>query len=74
MQWFFMALAAPFLWAIVNVADNYLVARFSQKDKERSSGGLVLFSSLIGLVIALIIWIFIHQILTEPDIDRSLLR
>ena len=73
MQWFFIALAAPFLWAIVNVADNYLVARFSQKDKERSSGGLVLFSSLIGLVIALIIWIFIPDVFHISLVDKLLL-
>jgi len=33
MHWFFIALAAPFLWAIVNIADNYLVARFSRKEE-----------------------------------------
>lgn len=52
MNWFFIALGAPFLWAIVNIADTYLVSRYSEKEKERSSGGLVLFSSLIGLVVA----------------------
>lgn len=44
MQWFFIALVAPFLWALVNLADKYLVTRFSHKEEERSSGGLVLFS------------------------------
>src|SRR3989344_5279277 len=56
MQWFFIALGAPFLWAIVNIADNYLVTRFSNKERERSSGGLVLFSSLIGLIISFFIF------------------
>ena len=50
MQWFFIALGAPFLWAIVNIADGYLVSKFSRKEEERSSGGLILFSSLIGIV------------------------
>jgi len=29
MQWFFIALVAPFLWALVNIADNYLVKKLS---------------------------------------------
>ena len=53
MNWFFIALGAPFLWAIVNIADQFLVAKYSVREKERSSGGLVLFSSLIGIFIAL---------------------
>ena len=73
MNWFFIALGAPFLWALVNVADNYLVARFSQKEKERSSGGLVLFSSLIGLFIAFLIWLFVSGIFNIPLLDKALL-
>ena len=48
MKWFLIALAAPFLWAFVNIADSFLIAKFSEKEKERSSGGLVLFSSLVS--------------------------
>ena len=48
---------APFLWAVVNIADNYLVSRFSRKEEERSSGGLVLFSSLIRIFISFVIFI-----------------
>jgi drug/metabolite transporter (DMT)-like permease len=73
MQWFFIALAAPFLWALVNVTDNYLVGRFSNKEKERSSGGLVLFSSLIGLIIAFVIWIFIPNVFYIPFWDKLIL-
>jgi hypothetical protein len=36
MTWFFIALVAPVVWAIVNVADKFLVSKFSQKEKERS--------------------------------------
>jgi len=46
MSWFFIALGAPFLWAIVNIADQHLVKKYSTGHK--GSGGLVLFSSLIG--------------------------
>jgi drug/metabolite transporter (DMT)-like permease len=73
MNWFFIALGAPFLWALVNIADKYLVGRFSNKEKEHSSGGLVLFSSLIGLIIAFSIWIFIPNVFQIPTIDKMLL-
>lgn len=73
MHWFFIALGAPFLWAIVNIADNYLVKNFSQKEKERSSGALVLFSSLIGLVIALIILVFEPRVFETTLLDIFLL-
>jgi drug/metabolite transporter (DMT)-like permease len=73
MNWFFIALGAPFLWAIVNIADNYLVTRFSRKEEEKSSGALVLFSSLIGLVIAFLIWIFYPAVFTTSLVDRILL-
>jgi len=73
MNWFLLAFGAPFLWAIVNIADNYLVAKYSQKEKERSSGGLVLFSSLIGIVMALIIGIFTSNIFNIILVDKLLL-
>ncbi len=73
MQWFFVALVAPFLWAIVNIADNYLVSRFSRKEEERSSGALVLFSSLIGILISFLIWAFKPDIFDVPILDKLLL-
>ena len=73
MKWFFIALLAPFLWAIVNVADNFLVANYSEKEKEHSSGGLVLFSGLIGIIIMAIIWIFTKGIFDISSFDKLLL-
>ncbi|MFA6251630.1 MAG: DMT family transporter [Candidatus Paceibacterota bacterium] len=73
MNWFFIALGAPFLWAIVNIADQYLVSKYSQKEKERSSGGLVLFSSLIGIFIAIGIGIFTSGIFDISFSDIILL-
>lgn len=73
MQWFFIALVAPFLWAFVNIADHYLISKFSQKNKERSSGGLVIFSSIIGIVIAFLILIFTNGIFAIPTLDKILL-
>lgn len=73
MNWFLIALAAPFLWAMVNIADQYLISKYSDRTKEHSSGGLVLFSSLIGLFIALFIAIFTHGIFNVPIFDIFLL-
>jgi drug/metabolite transporter (DMT)-like permease len=73
MSWFLIALGAPILWAVVNIADDYLVSKYSQKEKERSSGGLVLFSSLIGLVVAFFIFLFTNGVWTVSFIDKVLL-
>ena len=64
LNWFFIALAAPFLWALVNLADKYLVANYS--GKEKSSGSLVLFSSLIGIIASFTIGIFTRGVSPYP--------
>jgi len=71
MTWFFIALAAPFLWALVNIFDQYLVIKFSTGT--RGSGGLVLFSSLIGIAVAISIAFFVKGILLVPLTDKLLL-
>ncbi len=71
MNWFLLALGAPFLWALVNIFDQYLVAKYSTS--ERGSGGLVLFSSLIGIFIALGIYIFNPDVFAIPLLDKILL-
>lgn len=71
MQWFFIALGAPFLWAIVNISDKYLVANYSIG--KRGSGGLVLFSSLIGIFVATIIGILTDGLFEIPILDKTLL-
>ena len=73
MNWFLIALSAPFLWSIVNIFDNYLVANFSTKERERSSGGLVLFSSLVGIIIAFLIYLTNSNLFEIPLIDKILL-
>lgn len=73
MTWFLLAFGAPFLWAVVNIADQFLVSKYSEKEKERSSGGLVLFSSLIGIFIALFIGIFTAGIFSINILDILLL-
>jgi len=71
MTWFFIALGAPFLWALVNISDQYLVERYSTG--KRGSGGLVLFSSLIGVFVAIAIWIFVSSVFSIPMLDKILL-
>jgi len=71
MQWFFIALGAPFLWALVNIFDQYLVAKYSTGT--RGSGGLVLFSSLIGIFVAGAIGIFTSGVFDIPLTDKLLL-
>lgn len=71
MHWFFIALSAPFLWALVNISDQYLVLRYTTG--KRGSGGLVLFSSLIGILVAVIIGIFTSGIFAIPTLDKMLL-
>lgn len=71
MSWFFIALGAPFLWAVVNIADQYMVKKYSVGHK--GSGGLVLFSSLIGIVVTIIIGIFTAGIFEISTVDKILL-
>lgn len=71
MNWFFIALGAPFLWAIVNISDQYLVAKYSIS--RRGSGGLVLFSSLIGIFVAFFIGLFVHDVFSISNVDKILL-
>jgi len=71
MQWFFIALGAPFLWALVNISDQYLVEKYSTG--RRGSGGLVLFSSLIGIFVAVVIGIFQSGLFAIPTLDKALL-
>ncbi|KKQ47162.1 MAG: hypothetical protein US65_C0015G0003 [Candidatus Yanofskybacteria bacterium GW2011_GWC2_37_9] len=71
MQWFFIALGAPFLWAMVNISDQYLVQKYSTG--KRGSGGLVLFSSLIGIFVAVIIGILTSGLFAIPTLDKVLL-
>jgi len=71
MSWFLIALAAPFLWSVVNISDQYLVAKYSAG--ENTSGGIVLFGGFIAIAIAFIIGIFTAGIFQIPILDKLLL-
>lgn len=71
MNWFTIALLAPFLWALVNIADKYLITKYAKG--ARGSGGLILFSSLIGIFISIGIAIFTPGLFQIPLLDKSIL-
>lgn len=71
MNWFLIALGAPFLWSLVNISDQYLVARYSTG--ERGSGALVLFSSFIGIVVAFLIGMLTTGVFEISNLDKFLL-
>ncbi len=73
MTWFLIALSAPFLWALVNIFDKYLVDKFSQREKEKVSGGLVLFPSIMAVIIALFILFFTANVFNLPVFNKLLL-
>ena len=73
MNWFLIALVAPFVWGVVNILDHYLISKYSEVNKERSSGGLVLFSSLIAIFVAFFILIFTKGIYDISFNDQLLL-
>lgn len=58
MNWLLYALGAPILWALVNVTDQYLVKTSDKKN--HPVGSLVIFSSLIGIFVAIFIYVFTH--------------
>ena len=71
MNWFFIALAGPLLWSLVNISDQYLVAKYSTGI--RSSGALVLFSSLIGILVAFLIGLFQVGVFQVSTLDKFFL-
>lgn len=71
MNWFLIAIGAPVLWALVNIADQYLVEKHSKG--VHSAGALALFSSLIGVIVALGIAIFVSDLAMVTFFNKLLL-
>ena len=69
--WVLYAIGASFLWSLVNISDQYLVSRYSTG--RHTSGALVLFSSLIGIIIAFPIFFFVDGLWSIPVHDIVLL-
>ncbi len=55
MNWFFIALIGPALWALVNHIDKYIISKYFTG---KGVGSLVLFTSLSGLIISFFILVF----------------
>lgn len=70
MNWFVIALLAPFFWSISNHIDKYLLSRFL---KSSSVGALVIFSSMVGLIVLPIIWITNPNVLNISLFNASIL-
>ncbi|MBX4209346.1 EamA family transporter [Candidatus Parcubacteria bacterium] len=64
MNWFLIALIGPALWALVNHIDKYIISKYFTG---RGVGSLVLFTSLSGLLISLVILILdFSQVFISP--------
>jgi drug/metabolite transporter (DMT)-like permease len=63
MTWFLLALIGPFLWSVGNYIDKILIEKYF---KTRSMGSLLIISSLIGLIIAPIIFILKPSVINIP--------
>lgn len=55
MSWFFIALAAPAVWAAVNHIDKFIISKYFSG---KGVGSLVMFTSLSGFIASLFIGIF----------------
>jgi len=71
MNWFLIALLATFLWAISNIVDEFIVKKYSIG--KRGSGGLVLFTSFIGIVMVILLGLLTKGLFIIPLIDKILL-
>jgi drug/metabolite transporter (DMT)-like permease len=60
MQWFWIALAAPALWGLVNHVDKYIISKYFTG---KGVGSLVLFTSLSGFIFSIFIVAFDPSVL-----------
>lgn len=60
MNWLIIAILAPLLWGITNFIDKFLISKHFQSN----TGTLIIYSSLIGLPVAILIAIFKPQVLS----------
>jgi drug/metabolite transporter (DMT)-like permease len=70
MNWFFIALIAPFLYAITNHTDKYLVSKYIKEDEV---GSLIIFSALFGIFILPIIFIISPAVLAVSLLQVAIL-
>ena len=71
MTWFLIALSATLFWAFANILDELIVKKYSTG--HHGSGGLVLFTCFMGVIMAIFIGLFTKGILAIPFVDIMLL-
>lgn len=70
MNWFLIALIPPALWASTNYIDKYLIERFF---KGGGAGALIIFSALIGIIVAPFILLLERNVLQINASDAVLI-
>lgn len=70
MNWFFIALVAPLLWAFVNHIDKHLLSRYL---KVEGPGPLMIFSSLAGAIVLPFAFFFYPDIFNISTKDAAIL-
>ncbi len=70
MTWIIYSLIASSIWALVNHIDKYLLEKYC---KDTNPGALVLFSSIIGIPVVLVLAIFIPDIFAISIKDLAIL-
>lgn len=70
MNWFFIALTAPFFWAIANHTDKYLLSKFV---KGGGIGSLIIFSCFFSALVLPIIGYFQPHVLDVSSINILIL-
>ena len=63
MNWFFIAILAPFLWSISNFVDKYLLSNFF---KNKGIGALLIFSSLVSIIMMPIFFVMDSNVFEIP--------
>lgn len=69
MNWFTIALIAPALWGIINHIDKFLISKYF---KGGGVGALLVFSSLIGVLILPLIYVF-HPGILSISINHAII-
>lgn len=70
MNWFYIALIGPIIWAAENYIDKYLLQKYF---KEGGVGGLLIFSSLISLLILPFIFMFAPDVLAISNFNKIII-
>ncbi|MES2223875.1 MAG: EamA family transporter [Patescibacteria group bacterium] len=71
MNWFIVALGAPFVWSLVNHCDKIILQRYFKTSG--GPGGLMVFVGVVAIPLSLILYIFDPSVLNIDTIDITFL-